>query len=106
MKKKKKGEQMLVKESSLKIGEPFNNCPGWEVIKKMLDEEVGRNNYLYVDLKDIGVFKNDMDCACILLKDKKVSTLLGLTTAVSALLVDEFHWVKKKNNYICRLWWD
>jgi len=101
---------MTIIQSSLKIKEAFNNCPGKDIIQKMLDDEVGKDNYMFVDLvadnQNMGLFKNDLDSVVIMLTDKKTTTLLGLTTAVNCMFVDEFHWVKKENNYIVKLWWD
>lgn len=100
---------MIIKESSLKLDEPFNSCPGGKVFKEILDENILEGNYKFVDLdkKEMPYYQNDLDTVVIMLTNKSVE--IGLASAVVTLnsTADEFMWFRTADkNYILRFWWD
>jgi hypothetical protein len=94
-----------IKDSSLKIEEEFNNCPGGKVLKELLDEEVGVYNF--VDIEGINYWKNERDTLVISLLgiDKR-----ALAIGKIAMSANEYDYtiipVIGGNMVVVRLWWD
>lgn len=99
---------MIVKASKIKL----QDMKFRKYINKMLDDELGASNYMFVDLsvnnENSGIYVNSIDRVTIMLRNRPtIETLLGLSVVGVWSNADELNWFKTKDReYVITLWWD
>jgi hypothetical protein len=102
----KKGGEINMIKSSLKIGEEFNDCPGKVAIKREFTLSNLNKAIEFVDIEDPN-WQNDVDT--IILKIDKKDTIAALKLGQFAVdqRVNDFQIKMIKNgDLIVKFWWD